>query len=287
MASQKRVKKREGQALRRAALEATRKKEANKKRLWRVGALVLGVVVIAGLSYLFWRWQNQGESTITPTTVAQSAPTSDSPATSGGPVTTAKSAAAEAPPDGKTITGDTPCPKADGSSERTTKFEKAPPMCIKLDKSYSAAIETDVGTYKVALDAKKAPKTVNNFVVLSRYHYYDGVPFHRVIPGFMNQGGDITATGAGGPGYTFEDELPKKGEYKVGSLAMANSGPNTNGSQFFTITGDQGVDLQPKYSLFGQVTDGMDVVKKIEADGSETGTPKTVHKMVKVTITES
>jgi cyclophilin family peptidyl-prolyl cis-trans isomerase len=101
------------------------------------------------------------------------------------------------------------------------------------------------------------------------------------------QGGDPKGDGTGGPGYQFADELPQKGAYKIGSLAMANSGPNTNGSQFFVITGDQGVSLPPSYSLFGSVTDGMDVVKKIEADGDTSGTPKVVHKMVKVTIEES
>ena len=108
-----------------------------------------------------------------------------------------------------------------------------------------------------------------------------------MIPGFVAQGGDPQGTGSGGPGYAFADELPKAGAYKIGSVAMANSGPNTNGSQFFVITGDQGASLPPSYSLFGAVTDGMDVVKKIEADGDPSGKPKTVHRMVKVTIEES
>jgi cyclophilin family peptidyl-prolyl cis-trans isomerase len=148
-------------------------------------------------------------------------------------------------------------------------------------------VETDVGTFNVALDAKAAPKTVNNFVFLAREHFYDGVTFHRVIPGFVVQGGDPQGNGSGGPGYKFADELPKAGAYKVGSLAMANSGPNTNGSQFFIITGSQGTQLPPNYSLFGNVNSGMDVVKNIEAGGSSSGTPTTVHKMTRVTITES
>ena len=188
---------------------------------------------------------------------------------------------------GATITGDTPCPAADGSAPRTVKFAKAPPMCIDASKTYTATMETDAGTMKIALDAKAAPKTVNNFVVLSRYHFFDGLTFHRVIPGFVDQGGDPLGTGAGDPGYKFADELPKAGSYKVGSLAMANSGPNTNGSQFFIIVGDQGVALPPSYSLFGQVSDGIDVAHKIENDGNSSGTPKVVHKMTKVTITES
>src|SRR5207248_1229238 len=111
-------------------------------------------------------------------------------------------------------------------------------------------------------DATKAPFTVNNFVVLARYHFFDGVPFHRVIPDFVLQGGDAEkGDGTGGPGYTFKDELPKAGDYKAGSLAMANSGPNTNGSQFFVVTSAKGaktlvdaVGGKANYTLFGQVT---------------------------------
>ena len=193
---------------------------------------------------------------------------------STGPTTTVK-------------TGTAPCPKADGSSERKTEFDGPPRDCTSKTSTYIAEVETDVGTFEVALDSKKAPKTVNNFVFLARYHYYDGVTFHRVIPSFVVQGGDPKGDGTGGPGYDFADELPKADEYEIGSLAMANSGPDTNGSQFFVITGQQGVQLPPSYSLFGKVTKGLDVVKKIEADGTPEGAPKKTHKMIKVTITET
>lgn len=160
-------------------------------------------------------------------------------------------------------------------------------MCIDVDKAYTATVKTDVGTFTIALNAKKAPKTVNNFVFLARHKYYDGIVFHRVIKGFMAQTGDPQGTGAGGPGYSFEDELPAAGEYKLGSVAMANAGPSTNGSQFFIITGEDGVGLPPSYSLFGQIASGMDVVKKIEADGSaDDSQPVKVHKMTSVTIAE-
>ena len=139
---------------------------------------------------------------------------------------------------GVAITGETPCPPDDGSAERTITFEQPPPMCIDETKSYTAEIETNVGSMTVELDATKAPNTVNNFVVLARYHYFDGIVCHRAIPGFVVQCGDPDGTGSGGPGYEFGDELPGEGEYVIGSLAMANSGPNTNGSQFFIITGD-------------------------------------------------
>ena len=182
------------------------------------------------------------------------------------------------------------CPKADGTSPRTTKFSAAPPMCIDPAKTYVAHVSTDVGTFDITLDAKAAPKTVNNFVFLAEYHYYDGTVFHRVIPDFVVQGGDPTGTGTGGPGYTFADELPKAGAYKLGSVAMANSGPNTNGSQFFIVTGDAGASLQPNYSLFGQVTQGLDVVAAIDAvgiPGTQDGVPSEVVTIKSVTIKES
>ena len=102
---------------------------------------------------------------------------------------------------------------------------------------------TSKGTMTIALDPLAAPRTVNSFVFLARYHYFDGIVFHRVIPGFVLQGGDPTGTGTGGPGYKFADELPAPGRYELGSLAMANAGPNTNGSQFFVISGPDGMRL--------------------------------------------
>jgi cyclophilin family peptidyl-prolyl cis-trans isomerase len=180
------------------------------------------------------------------------------------------------------------CPNADGSSPRTTTFSSEPPMCIDAEKRYIAEMITTKGTMTIELDPKRAPKTVNNFVFLARYHYYDGVSFHRIIPGFVIQGGDPEGTGRGGPGYRFDDELPRAGMYEVGSLAMANAGPNTNGSQFFIITGNSGVGLPPSYSLFGKVTKGLDVVKALDAIGSPgAGTPTEPVKMESVTITEA
>ena len=196
-------------------------------------------------------------------------------------------ASTESSTSGVSVSGETECPPADGSDERVTAFEQAPPMCLEDGADYSATLTTDAGDVTIDLLEDKAPETVNNFVVLSRYHYYDGLTFHRVIQGFMAQGGDPEGTGSGGPGYQFEDELPGEGEYEVGSVAMANAGPDTNGSQFFIVTGDAGVGLPPSYSLFGTVTEGMDVVEAIEADGSNgEGAPETVHTIESVTIHE-
>jgi len=160
-------------------------------------------------------------------------------------------------------------------------------MCIDAEKRYTAEMVTSKGNMVIALDPIAAPKTVNNFVFLARYHYYEGIVFHRVIPGFVLQGGDPTGTGRGGPGYQFEDELPKPGRYELGSLAMANAGPNTNGSQFFVISGRNGVQLPPQYSLFGKVIDGLDVVATIDGLGSQSGTPKELVTISSVTIKES
>ena len=144
------------------------------------------------------------------------------------------------------------------------QWNSAPDMVIDPSKRYTATMSTSMGDLVIALDAVQAPKTVNNFVFLAREGYYDGVIFHRIISGFMCQGGDPTGTGRGGPGYKFGDELPRPGQYEVGSVAMANAGPNTNGSQFFLISGNDGVRLPPSYSLFGQIVKGLDIVDNMQ-----------------------
>ena len=183
---------------------------------------------------------------------------------------------------------DIPCPAEDGSAPVRRRFPKPPPMCIDAAKRYSAVMDTSMGSITIALDAAAAPRTVNNFVVLARYHYYDGVIFHRVIEGFVCQGGDPTGTGRGGPGYRFADELPQPGAYELGSLAMANSGPNTNGSQFFIISGADGTRLPPQYSLFGKVVKGLDVVDAMQKTATDRNDrPLTDVTIRTVTITES
>jgi cyclophilin family peptidyl-prolyl cis-trans isomerase len=139
-------------------------------------------------------------------------------------------------------------------------YAKPPEMAIDPKKRYSATIETSAGTLKADLFTDDAPVTVNNFVFLARDGFYDGVIFHRVIRGFMIQGGDPTGTGRGGPGYRFEDE-PVRRKYTRGTLAMANAGPNTNGSQFFVMHADYA--LPPNYTVFGKLTEGEEVVDTI------------------------
>jgi cyclophilin family peptidyl-prolyl cis-trans isomerase len=200
---------------------------------------------------------------------------------------------ATAPVEGRAITGDTPCPAVDGSEARASTFEQAPSNCLDAGKTYTAVVTTNKGEFTIVLDQKKAPLAANNFVTLARYKYFDNTQCHRAILDFVVQCGDPTATGSGGPGYSFADELPQAGEYKLGSIAMANSGANTNGSQFFIITGDQGITLPPSYTLFGQVTSGLDTtVPALNAasnpDPAANGVPtlETIT-IVSVVITES
>jgi cyclophilin family peptidyl-prolyl cis-trans isomerase len=167
------------------------------------------------------------------------------------------------------------------------QYSAPPEMVIDPSKRYTATISTDNGDIVVELFADKAPRTVNNFVVLARDGYYDGVTFHRVIKGFMAQGGDPTGTGAGGPGYKFADEFhPALRHDQAGILSMANAGPGTNGSQFF-ITYVATPHLDDRHTVFGRVIEGMDVVEAIpERDPQRAHEPGTAMNSVVVTEEE-
>jgi len=179
-----------------------------------------------------------------------------------------------------------PFPPFDGTAPVRRQFDSPPEMGIDSSKRYTASMSTSMGDLVIALDAVRAPKTVNNFVFLALHHYFDGIIFHRIINGFVCQGGDPTGTGRGGPGYRFDDELPKAGQYQIGSLAMANAGPNTNGSQFFLISGPDGTRLPPAYALFGQVVKGLEVVDAMQRVPTAPGDrPKTDVVINSVTVT--
>lgn len=187
----------------------------------------------------------------------------DGDAAAGGG--TAASATAAAASGGGTVTnadGATCSAQQPPTAGDPATYDAPPPMTIDPATTYTATIATSCGDIVVRLDATAAPRTVNNFVFLSRAGFYDGLTFHRVVPGFVIQGGDPSGDGTGGPGYTFADELPDDG-YPAGSVAMANSGPGTNGSQFFIVTGDASF-LPNSYSRFGRVTKGLDVARTIE-----------------------
>ncbi|HEX2174066.1 MAG TPA: peptidylprolyl isomerase, partial [Dehalococcoidia bacterium] len=181
-----------------------------------------------------------------------------------------------------TSAGASPAAAGPTGGENKVQYSKYPDMVIDPNKSYKAVIETDKGNLELDLFAKDAPKTVNNFVFLAREGFYDNVVFHRVIDGFMAQGGDPTGTGTGGPGYKFEDEI---NQHKVGAgaLAMANAGPNTNGSQFFITYAPQ-PHLDGKHTVFGQLTAGQDVLRSLNKvqPGQPGGTPSVI-KTIRVT----
>jgi cyclophilin family peptidyl-prolyl cis-trans isomerase len=160
------------------------------------------------------------------------------------------------------------------------------PFGIDPDKTYTASVVTNHGSIELDLHPDRSPIAVNNFVALARDGFYDGVIFHRVISGFMIQGGDPTGTGRGGPGYRFRDELEGEGTYSRGTVAMANAGPNTNGSQFFIMHRDYG--LPHNYTIFGQVTDGLAAVDAIAASATDRNDrPHEDCVIESITITES
>jgi len=169
----------------------------------------------------------------------------------------------EQPPPPISTPTPTPAPTPAPATISTPKsYTAPPPMTIDIDKTYTAIIETERGNLVLELFAKDVPMTVNNFVFLARDGFYNNSSFHRVIPGFMAQGGDPTGTGRGSPGYKFSDEFSEH-KHDTGTLSMANSGPNSNGCQFFITYAPQ-PHLDGKHSVFGQLTEGMDVLQKIE-----------------------
>jgi cyclophilin family peptidyl-prolyl cis-trans isomerase len=232
-----------------------------------------------------------GSETIAPETIAETV-ASESVA---GNETPTEASTAEVAGDSAAATA-LPCPAADGSSPVTHEFPAYPAKCIDDTKSYEAVMETSKGTITFALDQKIAPLTVNSFVYLARYHYFEGILFHRVVPDFVLQAGDPKTLdpakadqfGTGGPGYTINDEFPKEpGAYKIGSLVMAKTQePNSSGSQFFIVSGTGGTQLPPSYSLFGQLVSGQETIDAIAKLGVTDGPPSEAVKIVKITINE-
>ena len=284
MPSEKRQRQDEGRLTR---LEQQQLDERRAQRRRQVRNLAVLLVVLVVVAFLISVLSGDDSTTVS------SDGTSSSTSSRSTSTTVAGAVDIKLPGAGAAITGDTPCPSSDGSSQRTTSFAKAPPTCIDKAVTYTATLDTTEGTIVLALDAAKAPITVNNFVVLARYHYYDDVPFHRIIPGFMNQAGDPVGPtpGSGSPGYTIPDELPSgDAPYPAGTLAMANtSQANSGGSQWFIVVDDGGQQLSLTYSVFGHVTGGQDVVDAINklGDGATNGTPTKLVTIKTVTISES
>ncbi|MHB8438696.1 MAG: peptidylprolyl isomerase [Acidimicrobiales bacterium] len=271
MPSEKRARKRAAREAKMAELERQRKRRAAIRR----AVTLVAIVAVAIGIFALVNHKGKGTNSANHATTTTSTTSTTLPANAAASTTTVP------------LVGDTTsanCPTNFQAKLKKPTFSAAPPMIIDTSKNYTATITTDVGTFTIALDAKAAPKTVNNFVFLAENHFYDCVVFHRVIPNFMDQTGDPTGTGSGGPGYTFGNEnVPSS--YSAGEVAMANTGqPNSDGSQFFVLVGPYS---NPDYSLFGTVTSGMSVVQKINADGdsSDNGSPpKVLHRMISVII---
>jgi cyclophilin family peptidyl-prolyl cis-trans isomerase len=279
MGTAKRERKKMNRDMGRQAQEAAAKRQKTTKTTVRiVGAIVIILALFFGIAFLTNDDSTDNASPVTTTVDAYASTT-----VATGDATTTVPSDTAAPAD--FVYGTTECPPVEGAATQTQDFSDSFALCIDPTKTYTAVVKTNMGTYSAVLDAAKAPGTVNNFVSLARNKYFDGTTCHRAIPGFMIQCGDPTATGSGGPGYKFADELPASGEYKIGSLAMANSGANTNGSQFFVISGDQGVSLPPNYTLFGQVTDGLDTtVVALDAAGNDDPSSNGVPPLTEITI---
>ena len=267
------------------AAQAELESKAHKRKILSIVGGVLAVLILIGAVVLLTGKSSDesASSSTTPTTGSASSTTVPGEPSDGAAVL-------PDPPAGATLTEPTTCPPADGSAERVQVFAGPPPDCLKAGAKYTATFDTTEGSFTAELDSAVAPKAVNNFVVLSRYHYYDGVPFHRIVAGFVIQAGD----GDGAPwgnndlGYEFEDELPKSSDaYTDYSLAMANAGPNTNGSQFFVVLPGGGKQLQPLYTFFGQVTEGTEVVDTIGALSTPSQEPSKAVIINSVTINET
>lgn len=197
-----------------------------------------------------------------------SAPTSTATTAPAGDAAAAASADATATPAPTPTPLPTAVAGADAGPGGVKQWREPPPRIIDPEASYSAVINTSAGAITVELLTGDAPATVNNFVFLAREGFYDGVIFHRTIPGFMIQGGDPTGTGGGGPGYRFADETVQR-PYTRGVMAMANSGPNTNGSQFFLMHADY--PLPPAYTIFGQAVSGLETIDAIATAPTKPG----------------
>jgi cyclophilin family peptidyl-prolyl cis-trans isomerase len=284
--SDKRARQRAGRELR-LAEEAKAKKRRKQIRNAIVVAVIAGVVIL--IVFLTSSSSPPKKSATTPTTTTTSTTAPTTTTTTTSPVSAAD---AKLQTQANQVAVAAGCPASTSAVANTQKYSSAPPMTIDTSKTYTATVVTTAGTFTIDLDAKAAPTTVNSFVFLADKGYFHCVIFHRVIPGFMDQSGDPTGTGTGGPGYEFKNEnIPKA--YATGDVAMANSGPNTNGSQFFVVApgGASTLDAdlsQGGYSLFGTVASGQDVVNTINSEGSTAGVPPDVtQRIISVTINVS
>ncbi|MEY5152991.1 MAG: hypothetical protein RLZZ551_1540 [Actinomycetota bacterium] len=288
MGTEKRERQKLNRQQRLTELAAQQRRSKTKKRSLQVVGLV-ALVLLVVLIFNVTSGNDTSSVASTDTVLDTTSDTAvDTPTDSTTPAATTPVVTAP----GATLTGDTKCPVTDGSQARVTKFEKAPPMCIDAAKKYTATFDTTEGTIVVALDTAKTPQTVNNFVTLARYKYYDGTVVFRTDTSIdIIQGGGLTNTDD--PGYTIADEGSGY-KYVEGDLAMARTGePNSAGGQWFFVAGPKAsaLDGQGTYVNFAKVTSGLDVVKNILAlssgSGALGGVPSRNVIINSVTITES
>jgi cyclophilin family peptidyl-prolyl cis-trans isomerase len=262
--------KEQRRAARLASAQDAERKLVRRRQRWTIAlVLVLGVVLFLMVLQGFLISSDDETADPVETDPAVTNPTA--------PVTFAPPVNVTLPAAGETVTGETACPPVDGSAERTTTFEQAPPRCIDVDKRYRAVVHTSAGDMTFLLNDDGAPESVNNFVVLARYHYYDGLPFYSILPGLMLLTGDATGdpeVGKGGPGYTIEDEIPDVGVlYTPGSLHTWTDEADQNGSRFLIASVGEEVASLPNHTQLGTMLDGFETLQAIEALGSTGGEP--------------
>ncbi len=284
------AKRQRKKAARQARIAAEQRAAKRRRSLRRSVIVVVVLAAVGGISYAAFGGSHATKTPATTTRTLTTLPGQVGPFGGSGGSGDKNPAA---------ITTAAHCPADLHATLNKPSWTKAPLFTLDTSKTYTAHVTTDVGSFTIALDTKQSPIAVNSFVFLARQHFYDCVIFHRVIQGFMDQTGDPTGTGSGGPGYQFAEKGPAKAtpQYPIGSVAMANSNspsttdPNTNGSQFFVVTGPEGESLHPDYVLFGHVTSGMNVLQTINSGGapstSQQGTPTVLHRILSVTISTS
>jgi cyclophilin family peptidyl-prolyl cis-trans isomerase len=274
-----------------AAREAEFRRRTRRQRMIGIGVVVAVVLAVVGVVYAATGQKGTKAASSAPTSTLDQLPTTTAPAGNPNPPA---SLPAVAP--GAALTGATPCPAADGSSARVTKFASAPPMCIDPKGSYGATIHTSKGDMTVELEASVAPNSVNNFIVLARYHYYDGLPITRVVPrGWAEVGDPKNADGTTGPGYTVAGETQPQGSVATPViLAMIPDSTGASGGGFIFGIADQVAGMPPKATQIGQIMDSRidktkddlsDTVQQaINKIGTKTGEPAEVVTITGVTV---
>jgi cyclophilin family peptidyl-prolyl cis-trans isomerase len=272
--SEKRARQRALRAQKQAVIQKQRKRRTTLRRVGTFSLLAVVIIGIVVAIQVSGSGKKKAASTTTSSTTTTTQPLS-------------------------TVAVVPTCAPAD-NTKRVTWFTKAPPDCIGKTSVWDATFDTTLGNFTVQMDAAKSYLAVNNFVFLSQWRYYNGTFFHRVIPGFVVQGGDPTGTGSGGvhhlPGYSYTGNTPpascktkpsQAACYQIGDIAVANSGTSSSdGSQFFVVLpgGQTTLNTEPLYTDFGKVISGLNIVEKIGADGSTSGTPKVKVYLVNVTV---